>query len=240
MGKVASSSIYHSLQQVSHACYPFHVHVLSPEKIRARYEANTNHLLKPNRKNIRSKDLYELIIQPRLPAKIITLVRDPFARNVSAFFENSNLVRQQLKAKSPSVDMLIECFFEETNHTQAEHWFKNEFNRALELNVYSHPYSQETGWARFQSKPYDILILDTALHDSEKAKQIREFLELSDFRLTQHNMTSDGSRNELYKRFKSTIRFPKLLANEILNTDYSKHFFSEAMQNQMRDRWQKK
>jgi len=65
MGKVASSSIYHSLLNYPEFCHVFHTHILSSERIEARHKQKRHSLLNPDKRNLRSKDLLRYIIVPR-------------------------------------------------------------------------------------------------------------------------------------------------------------------------------
>ena len=238
MGKVASSSIYHSLQKYPDACHGFHTHILNPDRIRARDHGNKHPLLNPDKRNRRSHDLSRYIIEPRHPAKIITLVRDPFARNISAFFENSASIAAAPTDQDAAMEYLQKAFLAETNLSHADYWFKEEFNRALGLDIFAHEYDPARGWCRFSSAPYDVLVLDTSLPDEEKSRCISEFVGIPEFQLDRHNTNPPGGRLELYQAFKAYIRLPKSVVDEVLNTCYSEHFFEEKTRQAFREQWQ--
>lgn len=238
MGKVASSSIYHSLKNYPEFCYAFHTHNLNPERIQARNARTPNNILNPDRRNQNSEDLGHHIIEPGHPAKIITLVRDPFARNISAFFENSTSFSAAPSDPNDAMEYLRAAFFEETNLRHPDHWFQEEFNRTLQLDIFAHPYDPEQGWRQFSSAPYDVLVLSTELPDEEKAKRVSEFVGIPGFQLERRNTSPPGGRKELYEAFKAHIRFPEEAVDEVLNTRYAQHFFDAEIREAFRERWQ--
>jgi|SRR5690606_2252081 len=88
MGKVGSSSIYASLKAKG-VPKVFHLHRMNPETTqkmkRTFLEQN---LLAQFRTEQLFETIYRKAIQRRKKVKIITLVREPISRNISAFFEN--------------------------------------------------------------------------------------------------------------------------------------------------------
>jgi hypothetical protein len=70
MGKVASSSVYRSLKtQYNGAC----LH---------------GHSFTAHHQNLAVRKLFEIKSKNDVPVKLITLIREPISRNLSAFFEN--------------------------------------------------------------------------------------------------------------------------------------------------------
>lgn len=240
MGKVASSSIYHSLKKYPQHCHAFHTHILTAERIKAKAAKGSNTLLNPDWRNQRSQDLRLNIIEPGHRTKIITLVRDPFARNISAFFEISASVPKAPSDPVAAIHYLRSAFFAETNLLHPDYWFKEEFNHALQIDIFDYPFNPEQGWLRFSKSPYEVLVLSTDLPDEEKAQQISEFVDVPEFQLKRKNTTPPGGCLELYNSFKAHIRFPKDAIDKVLNTQYCRHFFDEDRRDALRERWQEK
>ena len=238
MGKVASSSVYHSLKKYPQYCHAFHTHILTAEWIKAKATKRSHTLLNPDRRNQNSQDLRRNIIEPGHPAKIITLVRDPFARSISAFFENSASVHKAPAGTVAAMHYLKSAFFAETNLLHPDYWFEKEFNHALKLNIFDYPFNPEQGWSRFSKSPYEVLVLSTDLSDKEKALRVEEFVDIPGFKLERKNTTPPGGRLELYNSFKAHIRFPEKAIEKVLNTQYSRHFFDADKRAALRKRWQ--
>ena len=225
MGKVASSSIYKALKK-RNDCYGFHTHRLTLTK------ANDN----LNKRGRHSISLAEHLIKPKRPTKIITLVRDPFARNISAYFENNE------KAKAPNLDTnqinaLIDDFIENGNHNHNQNWYDNEFKKALDIDIFAYEFDRERGWSTFKQGPFEVLVLKTNLPDSEKTKQIAKFTGIEDLVIDRINETGAKKSNHCYKQFKETIRFPSEIAQPIFESRFTQHFFTQSEIDAMKTQW---
>jgi hypothetical protein len=228
MGKVASSSIYHALNKRSD-CYGFHTHCLTRTKVN---DSSSN----PNKRGRHSISLAEHIIKPKHPTKIITLVRDPFARNISAFFETNK------KAKTPNLDTtqinhLIDEFIQDVNHNQNQDWYDNEFKQALDIDIFAYEFDRERGWSTFKQGPFEVLVLKTNLPDAEKTKQIAQFIGIEDLVIDRINETGAKKSKPCYKQFKETIQFPDEIAQSILKSRFTQHFFTDSEIDNMRKQW---
>jgi hypothetical protein len=238
MGKVASSSIYDALKNRSDCC-AFHTHTLSRTNIDARKQRTGDSFFAPDKRYRVSDALSKQVIQSRYPTKIITLIRDPFERNISAFFENSKSVQQAKQADEPFIDELIQEYLGSTNHLLPEKWYQNEFFNALDINIFEHSFDPVSGWATIQQGPYDVLILRTTLSDEEKSKRIEDFLNIEDFTMPRSNQTGDKALKHTYQRFKSSIVFPDSIGHSILQSRFTQHFFTPTEIDTMQQRWLK-
>jgi len=236
MGKVASSSIYHALRSRDD-CFAFHTHLLSALNRNKRRNHIKDSFWAPDERLRLSDTLAKNIIEPKHPAKVITLVRDPFARNISAFFENHPAPRANYKKQSQFVAELIEVFMRETNHMLPGNWYLNEFNGALGINIFDYPFDSSLKWSRHRLAPYDLLVLRTDLDDVKKDGILSDFLEIKDLKISRTNQTSTKSVNPVYQEFKETIRFPKEIADPLLNSRFTRHFFSAREIETMREKW---
>jgi len=87
MGKVGSFSIYMSLKEIRET---HHVHYLRKDIMERLEKMQTDRGFPVPGHLITSKMVWKEYLDKDLPLKIITLVRDPISRNMSAFFENLN------------------------------------------------------------------------------------------------------------------------------------------------------
>ena len=228
MGKVASTSIYNALKK-RNDCYGFHTHSLTQLEVNDSFWDR-------NRRIRHCISLAKHIIQPKHPTKIITLVRDPLARNISAYFETNK------KAKAPNFDTtkinyLIEDFIEHFNHHENEDWYQNEFNRALDTDIFAYEFDRERGWSIFKNGSFEVLVLKTSLPDSEKTKQIEQFTGIENLVINRINETGAKKASSCYKQFKETIKFPDQIAQSIIRSRFTQHFFTESEICNMRKQW---
>jgi len=228
MGKVASSSIYHALK-ARNDCYGFHTHNLTTT------QANDS-FWNPNRHNIISVELQKQLLDRKRPLKIVTLVRDPFARNISAYFETSPNIPNKKSSKA-IVSELVEDFLQTFNHSICNDWFEKEFRNALGIDIFSHSFDAAIGWSQITIDQIDLLTLKTTLQDNKKRKLIEQFVGIEDLALERINDTREKSINTLYREFKDSIRFPKSIFDAVANDRFTTHFFTELERQEMRKRW---
>ncbi len=160
MGKVGSTSVYRALQAAAPEYSVYHVHTLDAEQMASaqRSYARTYHLrgVVPHHlmasRHLRS-DLERG--QPRGRWKVLTLVRDPIARNVSSFFQDLQLRHPDFPYASrlASGDTerlaadLVELFLSRHDHDEPLRWCDRELRGVLGVDVYAAPFPHDRGWA---------------------------------------------------------------------------------------------
>ena len=119
MGKVGSTSIYNSLKKDKYISGNiYHIHRLnhnSIEKIKINYVKKK---LKVPGHIKTSEYVLDNIIKECKNAKIITTIREPISRNISAYFQNFELMFQGCDVTAAEVQSLVDNFLEQyPNHT---------------------------------------------------------------------------------------------------------------------------
>ena len=71
-------------------------------------------------------------------------------------------------------------------------------------------------------------MINCCIKDGLKEQLIGEFCGVSNFKLQNTNITENGESGELYKAFKSHIRFTEDYLNEYYSSKYAKHFFTPS------------
>jgi len=105
MGKVGSSSVYHSLKEQLNVPV-FHLHKFSAEGIKKSKKLH----LQSHRRSIPlhliiSEELHKLISPRMINLKIITLIREPVSHTVSSFFQNTERYGEAVEGKNLEVDV---------------------------------------------------------------------------------------------------------------------------------------
>ena len=237
MGKVASTSVYQSLKRTTD-CSIFHVHRLSPTNI-------SN--LSAKRKELGFDQLHEklslffhqqLIERCQQPTRIISLVREPIGRNISAYFQNLSVFFDSPDAhQTVAVDQLVAEFLENYTHDVPLTWFDNEMRDTTKIDVFSEPFPQEQGFNVLHADPFHLLIMRHDLDDAKKQQCIREFLDDEQFTLSRHNEASAKSYSQSYKAFLKSITVPQSYAQQMLNSRYAEHFYGAAERERLFEKW---
>jgi hypothetical protein len=228
MGKVGSSTIQASLKTVR-GINCFQIHRLNPN-VSERMVSELGITNEPALRRLQqSRAIYEEVIQRRRPAKIISLVREPIGRNISAYFENLDLFWKTENAyQRLTLDQLIEGFFERYPHTLPLTWFDEEFKEVLGLDVYERSFPAQARFVEFASGPYEVLILRTDLDDIRKAECLRQFLGIDRLKWIQKNVSADARYSSVYNTFKKAIQMPRDYVGQMLDSKFTRHFFSDV------------
>ena len=226
MGKVASKSVYQSLKDTTD-CSTFHVHRLSPENIESvRLRHVKLGYTQPHEK-------VPLLLYDRLiknadqPTLIISLVREPIGRNISAFFQNLGSFFESPEAhQTVATEQMVSHFLDQYSHDVPLNWFDDEMKATTGIDVYSQPFSTDQGHVTLEADPFRLLVMRHDLPDESKQQCIREFLGDNSFQLSRHNEASAKSYSESYKSFIKRIKIPDSYAEQMLGSRYAKLFYS--------------
>lgn len=211
MGKVASSSIYTSLnRQYKGACIHAHSFSVSHE-------------------NAAVRDLYEAFKHENLQIKVISLVREPISRNISAFFENFERDTGFKYQDNPySIEELLNVFIENYKHDIPLTWFDRNIKLNFGIDVYDVPFPDE-GFITTKNKNIDFLLMRHDLKDNQKEKIISSFVGVKNFRLGNVNIGGKKGYSSTYNKFK-TLSIPEDYIDSMLDSKYVKHFFSNNIE----------
>ena len=226
MAKVASTSIYRSIRDQS-AIIPYHIHSLDIAEInRAQRIAQANGIVLDSRQT--GGLIYEHRVKPKKPLKIISCIRDPLSRNISAFFEAfAYHTGHQPDEWTGSLDDLKKIYRDKLDHDYPLDWFDKELNRMLGVNIYDHPFDTDLGYASYDFDNIQLLVISTDLDDTLKSQTIARFINAPTFTLKRYNEGSQKSYAALYQQFKEKIIFDESYLDSLYHSKYARHFYSE-------------
>lgn len=219
MGKVASSSIYFSIkQQYEGEC--LHAHTFT------KYH-----------KNFEIRYLYKSFNNDDIPIKIISLIREPISRNISAFFQNFERDTGFKYENNPySVEELQLVFLNNYNHRIPLEWFDKNIKTNFEIDVFSKPFP-EYGYALFNNDNVHLLLLKHDLKDELKEKLIAKFIGLEEFKLINSNVSDEKDYSAAYTNFKK-LKLPNYYLETMLNSKYVNHFYFNDIE-KIKSKWKK-
>lgn len=230
----------------AHGVFAIGAHCLDPKKLATQRHSGS------------ARWACKHIIRKRNPAKVITLVRHPI-ENMLSTYARSDFGRQDRsdkadQAETPSADQLLEEFIRsylQTNrYLKPLNWFADEFQAALGINVYEHPFDKRNGFARFRDSPYDVLIMRTELSDERKAELTADLVGVPEFTMTSATAVSDERRRlppgkpgdqtdyaAKYRALKESIEIPQPYLDGIVGSQFVRHFFTQEQRDEMRTRF---
>lgn len=234
MGKVGSSTIYRNLrEQLSQPV--FHTHTLNRQRL-------SDMMLKepdPAKREFRFGAAFRVlsILNEReggeAPIRIITGVREPVSRNISAYFENLG------EKSSWSVESLVGDYMRNYPHNTPLSWFDYELRDVFGVDVFSVPFDRERGWDVISAEDVEVLIirmenLSWVLRD----KVVQDFLGSAELCFDKSfNRAEEKAYANLYRDFINKIDLPYEYLKAMLCSRYCRHFYSEDEREKFLEKW---
>ncbi len=216
MGKVASSSIHHSLKKQ----YPGAV-------------AHAHHIGSGNWVS----ELFYKWFETGHPIKIISPVRDPIGYNISAFFHNlENITGYPFSQSKHTTEELIQLFLNKNNHDFPLEWFDNNIKKYFDIDVYNGTFPDE-GSKTYQSDNVSLLVLRIDISDDEKEKAIQKFLDLPGFSLHNRNISSKKIYHKDYLDFKNRLKLPPAYLKKMQESKFFRYFYTEQDRAKILSKW---
>lgn len=238
MAKVGSSSVVASLRyiyaQLGLRVQVYHVHSLN---YLDELEAGVRMLPNPEeRLRIIQSDraLRRLIDQDQQKRwKLISLVRDPVARNIASFFADLDDLmpdwHARLQSGSLSLQQLQDYFLDlkQGIHNTPETWFDTQMLPVFGIDVFAEPFPKDVGYKTYRgSSPASLLLIRLENLSACARTAISEFLGLDTFVLMNWNMGDDKPYADVYRAFRR-MPLPRPYVEEMYNTKLARHFYTE-------------
>lgn len=244
MGKVASQSISRSL--TDHGVLNYQVHYLTPQSMAAA-ERIYRRGWEPGRRG--AQHLWQSqIVRPRIRRpgyarwKVITIVRDPIARNVSSFFQTADLelgLTFSAMGVIPSRDELGRLFLERfSSHDGPLTWLDDELRAVFGVDVLDAPFPRERGYALWDGDFADVVVLRyddlSRVFDKAMSELLGRPISLSAWR----NSSEAKEYGPAYARLRSSLTLPTDYLDRMYGSPYATHFWSAEERAVMRSRWE--
>ena len=220
MGKVGSSTISTSLEAAGVGC--FDVHFLETERLTKMLRKYLNdpdikktppHIIA----SIRARDY----IESQSSVKMISLVRNPIMRNISAVFQNT----------PKRLDGDIEAIMARLRNYATripDDWFQKDFKPITGIDVLSADIDSKADHFRFSKGKFEVLLLKLEADDVRKSDLIGEFLGKK-VKLKRANEAQNKWYRDIYRQ---AIEAPGDIRQdyieECVNLKYFKKLYSEA------------
>ncbi|MGB3492748.1 MAG: putative capsular polysaccharide synthesis family protein [Elainellaceae cyanobacterium] len=250
MGKVGSRTVIQSLRRHfrrSQKDIPiFHSHFLNGDRLQhqlKRYETSDMPL---KAHLVHAQALRCLIDQHQALEtktwKLITLVRDPIARNVSGFFQNiRSFFPQALYAETePSYTQkeIEEVFLNRYGHSLPLTWLDEEITSVFGIDPYGSPFPWQQGYQIYRENRVELLLIRLENLTPDTAQQaFKELLGLEGLELKQKNVGDRKHYSDAYKRFQAQVQLPQSYLDRMYDSRYAQQFYSPAERQQFRQRW---
>ncbi len=169
--------------------------------------------------------------------KIISLVRDPVARQIAAMWQSVS----QIHLYSPDADFaeIEEHFFPGHSIIGGFGWFDGQMKRIFDIDVFKYPFDQEKGYSIIKKGNIEVLLMKMEKLNSLETV-IGEFLNIENFRLNSGNIGLEKPYRFAYREYKADFKLSKEVLDRVYEkNEHTKHFYSEQERQALYEKWLK-
>lgn len=254
MGKVGSSSIAGSLSAnlVNHQV--FQIHFLSDAWINRVVDQYRQASKVTGRPSIDDHVLASRYLSHRLKRRrkgerlnVISLVRDPVARNISSFFQafpiymaNAITIDDANGVRGIRTDELVRLFqeeFGEDRHAVPTTWFQTHLQPAFDIDVFVTPFDHGKHYQIIENERARVLLLRAEDLDTALIPAVREFLGIELPAVAHRNRADDKAYAGTYRAFKDELKLTESYVDGLYNTPFMQHFYTAAEMTSFKQRW---
>lgn len=233
MGKVGSSTIVKSFESLNENYNIFHTHFLNTKRLDTIMDKSGLSLKSLKGHFQDSKSFLEIYSQDTNKAinyRGITLVREPISRNISAFFQNIDSFFPdflcKFDSKEVTTDDMMGCFLEKYSHNVPIEWFELEFKKVFGTDIFSKSFSKYQGFDII-NEPFSFLIIRLEDLNNCHKTAFKQFMGIDDFKLLNANEGKSKTYQKAYQQFKSNLVLPISYVEQMYESQYSRHFYTE-------------
>ncbi|MCF8261485.1 MAG: putative capsular polysaccharide synthesis family protein [Melioribacteraceae bacterium] len=221
MGKVGSTSLYETL---SHYLPNTIEHAHSPSMVN-NYEL----------KNVAIRKALSM------PINIISPIREPVSRNLSAFFHNfKKIIGVDFSSKEWTYEEVRELYLKRYGHHKGIGWFDKELKPISGIDVYSEQFPKKEKWKVYKKGKTRILVYRLDLEKQKQLELISEFLGINIPEWKMSNVAEEKDYGEFYINFCKQLSLPKEYLDYIYSSKLATHFWTKEELESEKRRWQKK
>ncbi len=245
MGKVGSRTVYRSLKALGLGVPVYHCHLLNDlDKIEdaiIKSRANPKETLAEIRNG---RKLRSQIFEGKYKKwNLISLVRDPIKRNISAFFQNITEVIPDVYEKynnnSISIDEIINSFIHEYDHNAPLYWFDSQLKDVFDIDVFASEFPKAAGYEVYDGEKVRLLLMRLENLTACVQDAIEVFFGIQDFKLINVNIGNQKKYNKIYRDFLENANLPANYIDLMYDSKFCKHFYNSDEIEEFRKSWAK-
>lgn len=227
-GKVGSSSVYYSLKNANLKRKIYHIHNINPETIKKSIKINKEKRGYVPLHLIYSKIAAKALVQTN--PYIISLVREPIAREISSLFQNLDmfhgLTNRSLDINRDTLESILFKFRDLSFLESYSNWFKTEIEHIFEIDLFSEQKDKKDKFFCKRNRKCQLLFmrmedLDDAFNEGLKQLSFDKM----DVHLKKRNIGQDKFYSKFYHDYKESLNSLKIKTqyreNKIVKTFYA-------------------
>ena len=243
-GKVGSSSVYKTIKEGTDYSV-FHIHRFSQKGIEESKKSHLNSDRKSLPLHLIVSDLLsKKLLNYKKDVRIIVIVREPITREISSFFQNTEMFKTLIEDKNLNIDnekakKLLLARLKTDFCKEIEEWFDLEINGNFGVDVFTEDFNNEKKYTIIKHDEVSILFLRMEDLNEIFSIAIGEFLNLKpSLQLKKSNISDVKHYAETYKKVKNSIKLTPETINKIVGSKYFKHFYFTKT-TKIKERWVK-
>jgi hypothetical protein len=174
---------------------------------------------------------------------VITLVRDPVARNLSAFFfglaDEAPALHRRARGGRFERTALLSTFLRDFDHDHAHRWFELQFRPVFELDVFARSFPHERGYDIQQTDRIRLLLLRTEDLDRRLPAAIEDLLGWHGCEPRTANRAADQDYAAAYGSFLEQLVMPDTYLERMYDSRLARHFYTPGEISAFRRHWRK-
>ncbi len=246
MGKVGSTTVRSSIAAATSRLPVFAVHTLTEDghqTLAGLYRTAGVPLFPRGRHLLISRLLMDQLERDNGARwKIVTLVRDPVARNLSLLFQVGDLLLPNFQRGSRICGSEVERLsarIEERYPAQVRclNWFADELEPVFGVDVLAAPFPRKRGYAIYRGDRADVLLIKLERLEERANEALGEFLGLDEFRLIERNVSARKPYAAAYRRFLREVALSDAYLDRFYDTPLMRHLYTDRELAGFRARW---
>jgi hypothetical protein len=246
MGKVGSATVERALDRLELDRPVIHVHFLSTRHLDVVAGGRSCGFFAPPEPKLGwalRRRIHEL--GPRIRCDIVTLVRDPIAREVSGLFQNPERAPVDLRGDcagwdvSRAVGHLKQRLDHDYACDYAHGWFDRELKEVFGVDVFAQPFDAQRGYQVIEGERARVLVLRLEDLDATLARGLSELLsrEVTLPEASRHNVRTRTADGRAYAAVLEALRIDRAVCERIYAHRFARHFYTATMLEDFTRRW---
>ncbi|MDD4869626.1 MAG: putative capsular polysaccharide synthesis family protein [Kiritimatiellae bacterium] len=235
MGKVGSTTLYHSLKTTEASGRVLHVHFLSDDiekHIHFCKEAGLSSIPYHFRLGLALRTM--LHERPDCRCKVISLVRDPIAVVVSGIFQVPEFVKSSCLNLDGTFNRekvtkhVDESLADIKTFEYVFTWFDREVKEVFGIDVFSKDFDKVNGYSVYSGSRADALVIRLEDLSRTGPDAIAGFLDLhSPLVLCEKNVRSKSTEGSIYQDVINSVTLTKGVCDKIYTSRFARQFYSQ-------------
>ncbi len=254
MGKVGSWSVYRPLRDLRLPQPVYHAHHLVGLDAREAELRSTVGSQAPSvRKIARDREVARLVrSDPATRWNVVTLVREPVARNVSTFFQVLDELHPGIRAAYADglrpedrdvrrhVELLRADFWDRFGDHFPDSWFDEQLKPTFGIDVFEVPFPAERGYLTIRRGRITLLVIRLESLEQCAEPAFRDAFRIPKVRPGRHNTADEKWYRDLYRRFLDGFVVPDEYLTRMYASRFARHFYTATELARFRARWSRR